>query len=209
MPTLVKYALTSESRVKDRLAITNSDLDTVIKRMIYGATDFIQRACDTVFKQTTYTDEKYNGSESMYTEKSDYILILRKGNVSSVTAIKYNNGTQGTPSWVTMSADDYVVDYETGIIHFYAPLPSGIQNIAVTYVSGYLIDFSNEFDSSLHTLPYDVSDLCERLVVKLLKRRESEGRSNETFNGSTITWGDFLEDHDKSIIANYRRAFVA
>lgn len=208
MSANVAYALTTEARIKDRLAITVSDLDTVIKRMMYGATDFIQRLCSTPsFKRATYTDQLYNGSDPNSDTRKN-MLVLKVAPVVSVSAVKYNAGTQANPSWVTMSADDYTVDYETGIIHFYGSIPVGISNISITYIAGYLIDFTDEFNNTLHTLPYELSDLCDRLVTKLLKKRESEGRSNETFNGSTITWSDLLEENDRMIIANYKRAFT-
>lgn len=209
MSANVTYALTTEARIKDRLAITVSDLDTVIKRMMYGATVFMQMMCNvSSFLRTTYTDEKYNGSFPN-TDKLNNMLILRHGAVSSVSAVKYNAGTQATPSWVTMSAENYTVDYETGIIHFFGTLPAGIQNISVTYIAGYLIDFTDEFNNVVHTLPYELTEMCDRLVSAALKKRESEGRSSETFNGSTITWGSMLSDTDKTILANYNRSFTA
>jgi len=152
-------------------------------------------------------NEKYNGS-APNSGKRDNMLILRNAPVVSITNIKYNVGTQATPSWVTYDADEYTLDTLTGIVHFYSPMPAGIQNISVTYVAGYLIDFANEYDDTLHTLPYEVSDLCERLVTKLLKKRESEGRTQESFSNSTINWGAFLDEHDRMTIANYRRHFM-
>ena len=209
MSANVAYALTTEQRIKDRLAITVSDLDTVIKRMMYGATDFIQKLCSTPsFKRATYTDQIYNGSDTNSDSRKN-MLILKCAPVVSVSAVKYNAGSQASPSWVTMSSQDYTLDIETGILHFSGTIPAGIANISVTYVAGYLVDFTDEFNNVVHTLPYELSDLCDRLVTKALKRRESEGKSTETFNGSTITWGDLLEDADLTMIANYKRAFTA
>lgn len=205
----VTYALTSESRVKNRLAITASDLDTVIKRMIYAATDFIERACGGVrFKETTYTQQLYNGSQLNDANARLFYLVLKNAPVSSISAFQYRTGSRSNPTWVDFAADDYEPMNDIGMLHVHGGLPKGEQNIRVSYVGGYKIDFANEFDDSLHTLPYELSDLCEKLVVKLLKRRESEGRSQESFNNSSITWGYFLEDADKTVIANYRRRGV-
>lgn len=204
----INYALTTEQRVKDNLAMSGSTLDTVIKRYIYGATEFMQKYCSVKrFSRTTYTDEIYNGS-FRNSDKLNSSLILRNGvGLVSVTNVKYNAGTQASPSWVTFNASDYTVDYETGIIDIYGTFPAGVSNISVTYVAGYLIDFANEFDDALHTLPFELTDLCERLVTKRLKKRDSEGKTTETFNGSTTTWGAFLEDADKITLANYSRAY--
>jgi len=205
----INYALTTEQRVKDNLAMTGSTADTIIKRYIYGATEFMQKYCSLKrFARTTYTDELYNGS-FRNSDKLNNILILRNGvGLVSVTNVKYNAGTQATPSWVTFNASDYTVDFQTGIIDISGTFPAGISNISVTYVAGYLIDFTNEFDDTLHTLPYELTDLCERLVTKRLKKRDSEGKSTETFNGSTTTWGAFLDDADKTVLANYSRAHI-
>ena len=198
----ISNALTTEQRIKDNLGITVSDLDTVIKRYMYDATKFLQSMCSrTSFKRATFTSELYNSDGSN-------MLILRNAPVVSIASIKENIGTQATPTLITMSADNYTIDYATGIVYFYSAPSAGISNIEVTYTAGYLIDFTNEFDDTLHTLPYELTDLCERLVTKKLKRRESEGKSTETFNGSTITWGDLLEEYDKTIIANYKRAYT-
>lgn len=203
MSANVAYALTTEARIKDNLGITVSDLDTIIKRYMYGATDFIQKMCDTIsFKRATYTSERYNGNGSNF-------IILKNMPVVSITNVKENIGTQATPSLVTMSADSYTIDHDTGILYFDSSVDAGIKNIEVTYVAGYLVDFTDEFNNTVHTLPYELTDLCERLVTKRLKRRESEGKSTETFNGSTISWGALLEEYDKTIIANYKRAFTA
>lgn len=210
MATLA-YALTSTAKVKDRLAVTVADAtrDAVFLSMIYAATDFIEKACGGVrFKRTTYTQELYDGSMLGDMNVKMPNLILKNAPLISISAFQYRTGSRSNPSWVDFGADDYEPMLNAGILHVAGGLPSGLQNIRISYIAGYLIDFTNEMDDSLHTLPHDISDLCERLVTKLIKRRESEGRSQESFNNSSINWGSFLEDHDKTIIANYRRTFL-
>ena len=201
------YGLTTVTRMRNRLAITVTDstLDSVITRMIYAATDYIERYCgNTRFLRLTYTNEIYNGSDPDDGTPLPY-LVLKNQPLSSVTALQYRVGERSSPSWVDFGANDYEPDYELGIIRMFGKLPYGTQNIRVSYVAGYLIDFTNENDGALHTLPHEISDLCERLVTKLFKRRQSEGRSQEGFESSAITWGSFLEEHDKNILANYNR----
>lgn len=207
----ITYALTSTDRVKNRIAIDSTDTtrDTVIKRMIYSATQFIEHACGGVrFERTTYTNEVYDGSPKQNMETSLPFLILKNSPVISISSFQYRTGSRSNPTWVSFATDDYEPDNETAMLRVWGGLPRGLQNIRVSYVAGYLIDFANEFDGALHTLPFEVSDLCERLVTKLLKRRESEGRSQESFNNSSINWGAFLEAHDREILANFRRVFA-
>lgn len=202
------YALTTVARLKDRLGVTSSSVDTEYQRMIYSATDFIERACGgRRFQRTTYTNEIYDGNEIGENGSLPW-LILRNGPLVSISAFEYRAGNVVTPSWTAFITGTYETDFKTSSLYVYNNLPRGTQNLRVSYVAGYLIDFTNEFDDTLHTLPFELSDLCERLATKLIKRRESEGRSQESFNNSSINWGDFIEAHDRQILANYRRVIA-
>ena len=56
------------------------------------------------------------------------------------------------------------------------------------------------------TLPAELVEVCEEVVVFLFKKRESEGKTTETFQESSITWREewFTKDQ-KATIMNYRR----
>lgn len=209
MATLA-YALTTEARIKDRLGLSASDAtrDTVIKRMMYACTDFIEKTCGgRRFKRQTISQELYDGSP-FNSQKKDNIIILKNAPViaGQTITVEYNAGTFASPSWVAFASGDIAgVDYDAGIIYLNSGLPVGSGNIRVSYTAGYLIDFANEFNDTNHTLPNDISDLCDRLTTRLFKKRESEGRDAEGFQASQITWGSFLKDEDKTIIANYSR----
>lgn len=204
----ISYEITTVARVKDRLGLSATDAtrDLVFKRIMYSVTQFIERACGgRRFKKQVIPNEVYDGSNSGVCDNK---IILKNAPVvaGQTITVEYNNGTYDSPSWVAMpSGSIESVDLEAGIIYFYGTLPAGNQNVRVSYTAGYLIDFTNEFDDTVHNLPYDLSDLADRLITRLIKKRESEGRSVEGFQTSQITWGAFLEDHDKTIIANYSR----
>lgn len=56
------------------------------------------------------------------------------------------------------------------------------------------------------TLPADVIEVCEEAVIRLFKRRDSEGKSSETFGESSITWSrDIFTPENLAAIKNYRR----
>lgn len=56
-------------------------------------------------------------------------------------------------------------------------------------------------------LPFDIVEVCEEAVVRLFKRRDSEGRASETFQESSITWNaNVFTDENLSTIRSYRRA---
>lgn len=59
-------------------------------------------------------------------------------------------------------------------------------------------------------LPEDLVEVCEEVVVRLFKRRDHEGRSQETLGESTITWNtDVFTKENIATVKNYRRgAFI-
>jgi hypothetical protein len=99
------YALTTLQRVKDRLQVNNTDSDTVLTRLVNGATDFIERECgktgleaypnDGHFIQKTYTNEVYTAQG-----RKQQRLVLRNAPVTYLTVT--GNLTQGSPN-VTVS----------------------------------------------------------------------------------------------------------
>lgn len=61
-------------------------------------------------------------------------------------------------------------------------------------------------DADDPTLPLELVEVCEEAVIRLFKRRDSEGRSSETFNESTITWSkDAFNAENIATVKNYRR----
>ncbi|MEP2085069.1 MAG: hypothetical protein ABJP87_04405 [Bauldia litoralis] len=56
------------------------------------------------------------------------------------------------------------------------------------------------------TVPEDLAEVCEEVVVRLFKRRDSEGRAQESFNESSITWNtNVFTKENLATIKNYRR----
>lgn len=199
------YALTTIDRVKAKLGITTTQSDTMLTRIVYACTDYIENACSQRFQRTTYTQELYDGSNIDGSPKT--MLFLKNGNVTTISSFQYRTGSKSNATWVDFQADTYQEMLALGVIR--TRLPSGLQNIRISYTAGYLIDFANENDPALHTLPFDLTDLCERLVIKYYKRRESEGRASESFGSgggqSSITWKEDIDDYDKTVIGNYSR----
>lgn len=201
---MVTYGLTSTTRIKNKLGITSSSFDNVIKRLIYSVTDRIEKQTGRRFERATYTNETYNGEDILESRKK--FIVVKNAPISTISSFQYDAGDNTTPSWTDFLATDYDSLDEDGIIRVYQSVPRGLNNIRISYTGGYLIDFDNEFDDSLHTLPYDITEVCERAVIRLFKRRESEGKSAETFETSSITWsGEVFDDDDKQVISNYKR----
>ena len=205
MPTTFPRALTTSAKIKSQLGISVSDFDAILEGFIASASMFIENECNTRFKRATYTQEIYNGSYPDGSKKS--VLVLKNAPLVQVTAFQYRTGNKDNPNWVDLPTINFQEIPESASIQ--ANIPAGIQNIRVSYVAGYLIDFTDIYDDTKHTLPFDISDLCERLVIRRFKKRESEGRSSESFNNSSITWSTELDAVDKAVLENYRRIFIS
>lgn len=198
--TVIAYAITDKTRVKDRLGLQDIAHDVVFDRLIGAVTDFLEGECGgRRFKETSYSNEVY----SVYNKE---FVLLKQAPVSTLTSFQYRAGTISTPNWTNFTTDDYELleDGESGIIKVYGGLLRGINQVRASYTAGYKIDFPNA-GSTTHTLPLDLSDLAERLVIKLFKKRESEGRASESLAGGAVNWKELLDEVDKQIIARYRR----
>lgn len=200
------YGLTTESRIKTRLDIDNTDLDVLIKRLIYGATDTIERYCNgRRFLRTTGIVEYFDGSHM--DGRSRKMITLKNAPLVTITSVQFNSGTYQTPVWTTWSPTNYYSDDELGAIFTDCGFPAGKKNIKVTYTAGYIMDFANEYDETKHTIPYDLTEACEKMVVHFLKKRESEGKTQEALVNSTISWGEYITSDIKQILAPYKRDY--
>ena len=198
-------ALTTIQRVKDLMGITVTDNDVILTRLINAATDFIEDYCDQNFKTQSYV-EKY----SIWGDSMEF-LQLNNRHVTVLTKVEVRTGTPSTPNWSTLGADFYELleDGEAGMIRLYpgfAPLLYTNSNaLQVTYTAGYKIDFTNFGNKTLHDLPADLSGLCERLVIRWWKRRESGGKQSESLQNSSINWRKELDDEDIDTLQRYSR----
>jgi hypothetical protein len=196
---ILAYALTTVARVKTRLTITVNNHDTPLLYLINSVTDFIEGECNRRFKETTYTNE-------VYSPQGGRFIVLKQSPVSSISSVQYRVGLKSNPTWTDFNADDWELmeDGQSGMIEAHGIL-HGTNLFRVTYVAGYKINFTNYGDNNTHTLPADITDLCERLVVRWFKRRESGGKQSEGLQGGSINWKDELDSEDKATLARYKR----
>lgn len=65
-----------------------------------------------------------------------------------------------------------------------------------------------ETSEAEYYLPADLVEVCEEAVVRIFKRRDSEGRTSETFAESSISWmKSVFTEEDLATIGNYRRGY--
>ena len=184
------------------MVITSTGHDAVLQRIINAATDFLEGECNRRFLSTAYANEVY----SVYADSQEY-LLLKQSPVSALTKLEYRAGTPSNPAWTEFLADNYELleDGKSGIIKVYGGLSKGANSVRASYTAGYLINFANAGDLTKHTLPADLTDLCERLVIRWFKRREAEGKSSESAQGDNINWQADLNKEDKETLARYKK----
>lgn len=205
---MIDYALTTKERVKSRLDITATTFDGLINALISATTARIEKMAGRRFKQTAYSQELYDGSDIYGTTLA--ILVANNGPMTELPVLEYKAGSNTDPTWYTYSENDYDVNLDMGVIYMNGTLPRGKRNVRLTYTAGYVIDFTSSYDVGVtHTLPAEITEVCEEVVVRLFKRRDSEGRTNESFQESSITWSDgVFTEENVATIRNYRRTFV-
>lgn len=202
--TVVAYALTTKERVKQKIGIAaaTTTSDDLIDRIISGVTDFIERYCgDRRFKQQTGISEIQSAETDGQT-----LFFLKQAPVSSLIAY-YNSGTVASPIWTAYPAEDYQLydDGKAGIVKIYGGVAKGVNVVKFVYTAGYLIDFANEFDPTKHTLPFDLAELADRLVIRWYKKREVAGKASESYEGGSVNWRDALDEDDKAVLDSYKR----
>ncbi len=189
-------ALTTAESMKGRLTLTGATWDGLLTALARAVTARMQRICDRTFAEATHTNELHDGSNTTGNPRN--ALIVRNAPIQTISVIEYQAGTNSSPSWQTISVDDYHADLSAGIIYFPLGCPRGFQNIRITYTGGY----------SAEDMPAELVEVCEEVVVKLFKRRESEGRLSETFGDSSISWSEkWFSDEQRAIVASYRRGY--
>lgn len=202
--TIYPHALTTLARVKDRLRIDRDEFDLVLQRLINAATDTIEgpNGCSRRFKETTYSNQLINVKAAAATR-----IILPHAPVTALTSLQYRQGSVATPTWTSYTSNDYELegDGSSGIIQMYATPPQGPNLLRATYTAGYKIAWGSAGDTATHTLPADITDLCEQLVAKAYKRRDYPGRTTESTNGSSVTYTMELDKEQKQTLARYAR----
>lgn len=117
----------------------------------------------------------------------------------------------------TLAADaDEVVVYVDGMRELDSNVTHTAGSDSITLASGrapyssIVVDYKQTTSTSGSDpdLPAELIDVCERAVVKLFKQRESEGKTSESFEESSITWRENLFTAEmRATIKNYRRGY--
>lgn len=193
-------ALTTRQKVKDMMNITDNLSDSLIDSYIRSMTAFVQNYCGgRVFVSTSYVEIKDTHASNK--------LFLNQRPATLLTTLEYRAGTISAPIWMTYDVNSYYQYLTQGYLQFPAKFQPAPQVFRVSYTAGYLIDFDNEDDTTKHTLPFDLTNVCTELIGKKLNTRLSQGIYTETTEGQSITYESDryqLNDDHKVILNQYK-----
>ncbi len=128
--------------------------------------------------------------------------------INGIINFEFRAGPPSNPNWTPFIYDQYelVNTGLAGVLRIYGVLPGLYNNMArVTYVAGYSVDWPNAGNETTHTLPADLSNTVENLVVRVFKRRMLAGRVSEGVDQATTAWNKEIDEDDKAVIGHYLR----
>lgn len=169
MATLVSYALTTVADVKESLGITDSSQDNLVIRKINFATEAIEGWCrlprDHHFKETTYTNEEYDGSGSN-------MLRLKMRPVSTLSSLQFRTTSENLDSWDSVDTQNYFLDINSGVVDLLYSEGTRFNSFRATYTAGFA------------TIPADLAEAAVMLAAYLVEnsttgtnvKRQREGQ---------------------------------
>jgi len=186
------HNLTTKEKVKALLGITANTDDTLLDTLCDAITAYIEgEAGGQRFKLTEHENEIHDGDNGQW-------LRLRHRYIYSTPEIKveYQNGSNSSPDWKEMSADDYDTYPENGTIYLHQKI-AGKRNLRITYTAGF------------SATPYDLELTASMIVARVYNQRKSQGIANESYEGVSISWKDAITEMEQAVINRYtRRSFI-
>lgn len=148
MASLLSYALTNVSDVKESLGIAASDLtwDNLITRKINQATRQIEAYCGRRFKETTYTEELYAAPDTDQ-------IVLRQRPITSTVSLGVRDTQLNQDDFETVDTNLYFVNTNSGVLDLDFRAIGHWGQYQVTYTAGYA------------TIPEDLAEACASLAA--------------------------------------------
>lgn len=186
------YALTSIANVKSHVGISGIAFDFLIEGLINSITDWIERQIGgRRLLETTYVNERYDGGR--------LIIFLNQWPINPVPVVvaEFLTGTEEAQVWQPFMVNDFVAYHRGGFLKFFGTTPQGFKNLRFTYKAGY------------SPIPSDLELVCRELTAKAFDTRRSQGKSNESVEGQTISWSEMITPEQKATLTSYARKQIA
>ena len=149
MASLLSYALTSVSDVKESLGIPSATTtyDNLITRKINQATLAIENYCSRRFLETSYTNEEYNA-----TNIDEMVLKQRPITATTTFSMQARDTSLNEADWDTVDTELYFVDNPSGVVYLTFNSVGRWKRYRFTYSAGYA------------TIPEDLAEACAALA---------------------------------------------
>lgn len=165
-------ALTTVANFKTFIGDSSSTNDTVYGNIIDSVSAFVENYCNRTFDSTTYTNEVYDGTGTIY-------LRLKNYPITTFTRLQERARWDNTDDWETISSQNYYYDTNEGVITKTSNFSMGKQNYRVTYVAGY------------STIPADLQLAVWQMTRDIFNHRKSSGDvTSEKLKDYSITYGE-------------------
>jgi len=195
---------TTAEKVKARLSNYQDEWDELVDDVVRQASARIETYCERVFGRATYTQEIYDGVNS--NGQPVQRLFLKQFPVVSIATLEYRSSKAATDTWAAYNAYDYDIDLPAGILTLVGDtFPSGLRNVRITYVAGYLIDFTDEENTSVHTLPADITWAATEIALRIFNNRQRAGEASENNGGSTISKLEEVEKDVREVLDKWKK----
>lgn len=109
---------------------------------------------------------------------------------------------------VAISSDEFVVDYDQGVLRLLdgAAFAEGESNVKVVYRAGFSVASSPPAGET--ALPFELRLACKIIAGKLFQLRENIGISQKRFREGTTSYKDLLDKDIMAILERHRRKIV-
>lgn len=194
--TLLDYAIISLADLKVYLELSSSAHDEMLKTFINAVTEYVESYLGRRIKYTTYTNQLVSGKN-----ESTIYLTFPIDSAQTFTLEK-NNGTQSSPNWDEIDADNYEVDYASGMCRLIegSTFVKGFSNYRVSYKAGY------------NTVPDDIEYAAVRLIKKAWDRKNGgDGIAEQELGSYRVVFNSevFANKEIKSILDAHKTVKVA
>lgn len=201
---IVAYGLTTVARFKTFINKTTNEDDTLIETFINIVSDLVEHYCDRRFKQTTYTDEYYNGTG---TDK----LLLKQYPVDETTGVTIDerSGDFNEASWNSVDSSLFHVDWTAGIVELvgarFAEVP---KKYRIDYKAGYNFDNVTPGTTLQACGIGDLEFVVWQLVNDMYQNRTSvTGINSESIGNYSVSYDNdgLFTDLQRMILDKYKR----
>jgi len=165
-------ALTSVSALKDYLGITGTEKDDLLESIINRVSDIIENYCGRTFKETTYTEEEYDGTGS------DELLLENYPLTSSSITLEKRDTLSNSDNWSTIDSENYFVYTDEGKIKYLTNIfQEAPKHYRVTYTAGY------------SPIPDDLEEAALQLCKYIYNnKRSGGGKASESLGDYSVTY---------------------